>query len=249
MSDRRHVRLYIDAALAHGAVVALPEAQNHYVVHVMRMKAGDTLHVFNGRDGEWQATIASVAKKGCQLELLAPLKSQVNEPDVWLAFAPIKKARIDLIVEKATELGASVLWPVFTQHTNAERINLDRLRATAVEAAEQCERLTVPDVRDAASFQQFVSQWPQDRRLFVCDETGRGQPIAQAFANKVIAETATPPCGFLVGPEGGFAQSELDALAQLPFVSRVGLGPRILRAETAALAALVCWQSLVGDWK
>ncbi|MBL8642734.1 MAG: 16S rRNA (uracil(1498)-N(3))-methyltransferase, partial [Rhodospirillaceae bacterium] len=222
----------------------LPEAQAHYVSNVMRLKAGAALRLFNGRDGEWTGTLAAVSKKGCTVAVQAQSKPQEPAPDVWLAFAPIKRARIDLVAEKATELGASVLWPVFTQHTNAERINTGRLRATAIEAAEQCERLTVPEVREATAFDQFIAAWPQDRRLFVLDETGGGQPLA-----RVAAETATRPCGFLVGPEGGFAQSELDALSHLPFVTRVGLGPRILRAETAALAALVCWQSLAGDWK
>ena len=229
--------------------MTLPEGQAHYVVHVMRQKPGDEVLVFNGRDGEWLADIATVSKKGSTLQLKLQTKPQRTEPDVWLVFAPIKKARIDMVSEKATELGASVLWPVFTQHTNAERINIDRLRATAVEAAEQCERLTIPEVREASAFEKFLSQWPTERRLFVLDETGKGQPVADVIRATANGETANPPCGFLVGPEGGFAQSELDVLAQLPFVTRVGLGPRILRAETAALAALVCWQSAVGDWK
>jgi 16S rRNA (uracil1498-N3)-methyltransferase len=257
MSDRRRLRLFTDTPLSQDSAVTLPEAQAHYVVHVMRQKAGDEALVFNGRDGEWLAEIATVSKKGCSLQLKSQVKPQMPEPDVWLAFAPIKKARIDMVIEKATELGASVLWPVFTRHTNAERINLERLRATAIEAAEQCERLTVPEVREATTFENFLNQWPTERRLFVLDETGQGQPIAKVIlthangevASPPRAESATPPCGFLVGPEGGFAQSELDVLAQLPFVTRVGLGPRILRAETAALAALVCWQSRVGDWK
>ncbi|MBL8629188.1 MAG: 16S rRNA (uracil(1498)-N(3))-methyltransferase [Rhodospirillaceae bacterium] len=244
MSDRRRLRLFVDLPLEPGSAVVLHDDQAHYVVHVMRQAVGNEVLLFNGRDGEWLAGIAAVSKKACRLEVKAQFKPQAPDADVWLAFAPIKKARIDMVIEKATELGASVLWPVFTQHTNAERINLDRLRATAVEAAEQCERLTVPEVREAITFEKFVTAWPTDRCLFVLDETGKGRPLST-----VVVETASRPCGFLVGPEGGFAQSELDALAQLPFVTRVGLGPRILRAETAALAALVCWQSLAGDWK
>lgn len=244
MSDRRRIRLFVDLPLNSGQSIPLPESQAHYVTHVMRLKVGEGVNVFNGRDGEWDAVIDVVSKKGCWLTLQAQLKPQTPEPDVWLAFAPIKKARVDLIVEKATELGVSVLQPVFTHHTNAERVNIDRLRLIATEAAEQCERLAVPEVRSACSFADLIGHWPKERRLFVMDETGGGKPIALT-----LPEFASQPCGFLVGPEGGFAHSELDALTQLPFVSRVGLGPRILRAETAALAALVNWQSLVGDWR
>ncbi len=238
------IRLFITDALEAGHSIALSEPQAHYVAHVMRLKVGAEVRVFNGQQGEWRATISAISKKGCTLHLGELTRPQKPEPDLWLAFAPIKRARIDLVVEKATELGVSVLWPVFTQHTNAERINLARLRATAIEAAEQCERLTVPEVREPTAFAHVMTQWPQSRRLFVLDETGAGQPIAVA-----LNAYASQPCGFLVGPEGGFAQTELDGLAQLTFVSRISLGPRILRAETAALAALVTWQSLIGDWR
>jgi len=244
MSDRRSIRLFTEHDLDLGLSFALSEAQAHYAIHVMRLRAGDALRIFNGRHGEWSAQLEVVTKKSCQLRLTAQSRPQPVEPDVWLAFAPLKRVRIDLVAEKATELGASVLWPVFTQHTNAERINLDRLRATVMEAAEQCDRLTLPDVREPRALADVMTQWPHDRRLFVLDETGGGQPIAAA-----LSKVASQPCGFLVGPEGGFAQSELDRLAQLPFVTRISLGPRILRAETAALAALVTWQSLVGDWR
>jgi 16S rRNA (uracil1498-N3)-methyltransferase len=244
MSERRPIRIFVEQALEAGSTFALAESQAHYATHVMRLKVGDALLVFNGLHGEWSAQIAAVSKKGCQIRLMTQSRPQAAEPDVWLAFAPIKRARIDLIIEKATELGASVLWPVFTQHTNAERVNLARLRATAIEAAEQCERLTLPDVREPMALAHVMKAWPAQRRLMLLDETGAGRPIAAA-----LADVASQPCGFLVGPEGGFTQSELDGLALLPFVTRVGLGPRILRAETAALAALVTWQSLVGDWR
>lgn len=236
------IRLYTTADLGSDAHVALSETQSHYAVNVMRLKAGDRLTVFNGRDGEWSAHIQTASKKGCVIALATQTRAQTPEPDVWLAFAPLKKTRTDLIIEKSTELGAAVLWPVFTQHTNAERINLERLQLTAIEAAEQCERLSVPMVRAPVSFKEFMAQWPAERRLFVLDETGGGAPLVKA-----LAPFASQPCGFLVGPEGGFAQSELDGLAQLPFVTRVGLGPRILRAETAALAALAGWQLWAGN--
>jgi len=244
MTARRHPRLFIDQPLHPGADVSPSEAQAHYLTNVMRLKTGDPLRVFNGRDGEWTARLRTITKKGCALEAEAQTRPQTSDPDVWLVFAPIKRARIDLIVEKATELGAGVLWPVFTQHTNAERINLDRLRATAVEAAEQSERLSVPDVREPMSLPDVIGQWPARRLLFVLDETGAGQSIAAG-----LSDVASQPCGFLVGPEGGFATAELELLAKQTFARRISLGPRILRAETAALAALAVWQSVVGDWR
>jgi len=244
MSDRRLIRIFVLDDLAEGRDVTLSDAQAHYAIHVMRLTVGDNMNVFNGRDGEWLAQISTATKKACQLQIVSQSRPQKSESDVWLAFAPIKRARIDLIAEKATELGASVLWPIFTQHTNAERVNIERLRATAIEAAEQCERLSVPDVRAPTSISTLMTQWPVQRRLLVLDETGQGAPIISTLAN-----VASQPCGFLVGPEGGFAAAELDGLSQLPFVTRIGLGPRILRSETAALAALVTWQSVVGDWR
>jgi 16S rRNA (uracil1498-N3)-methyltransferase len=170
------------------------------------------------------------------------MRTQGLESDVWLLFAPLKRARTEWLIEKATELGAAKIWPVMTQHTQVERVNVERLHAIAVEAAEQCERLTVPDVAAPMALAHVIERWPAARRLFVLDETGAGQPIAAALQNG-----GSGPCAFLIGPEGGFAQSELDGLAQLPFVTRLGLGPRILRAETAALAALACRQAMVVD--
>ncbi|MSO98711.1 MAG: 16S rRNA (uracil(1498)-N(3))-methyltransferase [Rhodospirillaceae bacterium] len=244
MSERRQPRLFVDQPLGPQACIVLTPEHTHYLVNVMRLKADDGVKVFNGRDGEWLTVIETAAKKTCTLRARTQSKPQLHAPNLWLAFAPLKRVKIDLVVEKATELGASVLWPVITQHTNAERVNLDRLRAIAVESAEQCERLNIPEVREPATLAHVMTQWPKDRQLFVLDETGTGQPLATG-----LGKFASLPCGFLVGPEGGFAQTELDGLAQLPFVSRVGLGPRILRAETAAIAALACWQSLVGDWR
>ena len=235
-------RLYLDTPLAPGASVAATEEQAHYLLHVMRKAAGDEVLLFNGRDGEWRATLSVPAKRRVQFELGAQTRVQKPEPDLWLAFAPVK--RIEVLAEKASELGVSALLPVFTRHTDVTRVNIPRLAANAVEAAEQCERLTVPRVHDAVSFDAFLAAWPPARILYVLDETGGGTAIAAALA------TSRPgaPCGFIAGPEGGFAQSELDALRQVPFARFVGLGPRILRAETAVLAAVACWQALVGDW-
>ena len=249
-SERPKVRLFVEDDLAPGGSVIPTRDQTHYLLRVMRLRAGDELSVFNGHDGEWRVRIEAAGKPGCTLEIAAQRRPQRPEPDVWLAFAPLKKARMDFLVEKATELGAAALWPVFTRRTVAGRVNTSRLRAQAIEAAEQCERLTVPKIRDPLALDAFLDAWPPARPLIVLDETGDGAPITETLTGLRAKPQASPPRhGFLIGPEGGFARSELDALANLPFVMRVGAGPRILRAETAALAALICWQALIGDWR
>lgn len=234
-------RLYVDAPFTAGAVVPASEAQAHYLLNVMRVAAGRTVALFNGRDGEWHATVAVPAKRRVDFMLVQQTRVQTPAPDLWLAFAPVK--RLEFLAEKASELGVAALLPVFTRHTDVTRVNVDRLRANAVEAAEQCERLTVPAVHEPVSFDAFLTAWPDTRRLYFLDETGGGAPIAE-----VLSKSSPAPAGFLTGPEGGFAQSELDALRQLPFATALDLGPRILRAETAALAAVTCWQALLGDW-
>lgn len=236
------IRLYVEADLSAAASVGVSTDQAHYLQHVMRLKKGDTLALFNGRDGEWLAAIEGFGKGWASLTVAERRREQVEEPDVWLVFAPIKGARIDFVAEKATELGISALWPVFTRRTVVSRVNEERLFANAVQAAEQCERLSVPAVRPAAPLDKALAQWPAERRLLVLDETGTGTPIAGALAALPAGPTAV-----LTGPEGGFTQSELDDLRRLPFVTFIGLGPRILRADTAALAALACWQAWCGD--
>ena len=173
--------------------------------------------------------------------LLRPVEP---EPDLWLVFAPIKRARLDWLVEKATELGTSALLPVWTARTQVERINLERLRAHAIEAAEQSERLSVPELRPPDTLERLLADWPLHRRLIVGDESGAGKPV-----NDVFRRLSPGPAALLVGPEGGFDQTELDAFGKLSFVTRVGLGPRVLRAETAALAALAVFQAIAGDWR
>lgn len=243
-------RIFTAGDLGAGLSVVLERQQSHYLTHVMRLNEGDAVALFNGRDGEWRAAIAETARHAVTLRCETQARPQQGEPDVWLAFAPLKKSRVDFVVEKATELGASRLIPVFTRHTAAERVNHDRLRAHAVEAAEQCERLSVPEVADAVTLERLLADWPDGRPLFVLDETGGGRPIAAAMAEWHRQDgTAAPRHGILIGPEGGFSFNELDALRKLAFVTPVGVGPRILRAETAALAALSCWQALVGDWR
>ena len=175
-------------------------------------------------------------------------RAQTVEPDLWLAFAPIKRARIDFLVEKATELGVSALLPVFTRHTAVERVNVERLRAHAVEAAEQTERLSVPTLHEPQTLSGLLANWPAPRRLLMCDEAGSGAPIALALA-ALDGPARAAPWAILIGPEGGFAADELANLHGLPFVTPVSLGPRILRADTAAIAALSCWQAALGDWR
>jgi 16S rRNA (uracil1498-N3)-methyltransferase len=241
-------RLFVEADLANGIEAPLSEAQSHYLRHVMRRADGAPLLLFNGRDGEWRATLALRGKKAAVAAVGDRAREQAAEPDLWLCFAPIKRARIDSIAEKATELGVALLQPVLTQHTAVERVNVERLRANAVEAAEQTERLTVPEVRKPVQLAELLADWPADRRLLMADETGGGPPIAEALG-ALDAPARAAPWAILIGPEGGFAADELAAVRRMKNVTAVGLGPRILRADTAALAALACWQALVGDWQ
>ncbi len=246
-ADAPTIRLFVEDALAEGGSIVLSAEQTHYAITVMRLAGGDHIAVFNGSDGEWAAQIASVERRRCTLRLVELLRAQFSGPGPWLVFAPVKRARIDFLAAKATELGASALWPVLTARTEARRVNVGRLRANAIEAAEQCGRLDIPDVLPLTDLDRALSDWPIERRLLVCDPTAGAQPVAELLSagdDGLRAEWA-----ILTGPEGGFTRSELDGLGKLPFVSRAGLGPRTLRAETAGLAALACWQALLGDWR
>jgi 16S rRNA (uracil1498-N3)-methyltransferase len=240
-----NIRLYLTDDLTAGAAAALDAKQAHYLRSVMRLGAGDEVRVFNGRDGEWRGRIEDLRKKGGALALVKQTRPQERGPDLWLAFAPAKRGTPELVARAATELGVSALQPVTTRRTVVGRVNTERLRANAVEAAEQCGRLTVPAVLKPIALDTLLANWPTDRRLMLCDETGGGQPVAAALS----AQDRAAPWAVLVGPEGGFDPSELDVLGKQPIVTRVGLGPRILRAETAAIAALACWQALIGDWR
>ena len=227
------LRLFVEAALTPAIEVAVTASQAHYLTRVMRRTSGDRVLVFNGHDGEWQARIAMSGRDSVTLLINAQSRAQATEPDIWLAFALLKRDATDLVVQKATELGASALLPLITDRTITHRINETRLRAIAVEAAEQSERLTVPIVHPPRRFADLLGDWPPERPLFAAveRETLRGvQPMAG-------------PVGLLVGPEGGFAPAELDALGRCLFVTRVSLGTRILRAETACLAGLALLQA------
>ncbi|AVO38350.1 16S rRNA (uracil(1498)-N(3))-methyltransferase [Pukyongiella litopenaei] len=240
------VRLYVDHPLGAGQSVPLSRDQAHYLFGVMRLGVGAQVSLFNGRDGEWRADVAEAGKRGGVLvaaEQTAPLRLP---PDLWLLFAPIKKARTDFIVEKAAEMGVARIMPVQTRFTNAERIRQDRLQAHAIEAAEQCGGTHVPEVAGLQRLDRLLDDWPAERRIMFCDEAlaGRSSALTGHFAGG-----APGPWAILIGPEGGFSEAERDRLAALPSAHAVSLGPRILRADTAAVAALTLWQSALGDWR
>jgi len=219
----------------------LTPEQAHYLFSVMRLAVGAQVALFNGTDGEWRAEVAEAGRRGGIMICRDPLRQQTMPPDLWLMFAPIKKARTDFIVEKAVEMGARRIMPVQTQHTNSERIRQDRLQAHAVEAAEQCGATHVPEVADLTGLDRVLAGWPDGRRLMWCDEAMAGQRVA-------LPGQRGDPWAILIGPEGGFSDREAVRLRAIPMVVPVALGPRILRADTAAVAALTLWQSALGDW-
>jgi len=234
--------LFVAATLSAGEMIELSSDQAHYLKSVLRLKAGASIALFNGKDGEFSARIASFTRNSGTVVLEKQSREQATEPDLWLIFAPIKHARIDFLVEKATELGVSALYPAMTQHTMVERVNLARLKANAIEAAEQSERLTVPQIHAPQPLDRLIAGWDASRWIMLCDETRTAPPVAEAL--KAVDSSAW---AVLVGPEGGFAERELDALRKLPFVCPVSLGPRVLRADTAALAGLAVLQALRGE--
>jgi 16S rRNA (uracil1498-N3)-methyltransferase len=237
------IRLHVQGDLAPGLAVAPTLDQSRYLTQVMRLKAGDDLLVFNGRHGEWRASVAEVLKKGVILRAEELVREQTLGPDLELIVAVVKKARVETIVEKATELGAARVRLVLTHRTNADRLRLDRLDAIAEEAAEQTGRLDVPLVDDPIKLDALLDGWDAERRLMFCDETG-GAPAIGALTAAGGGKWA-----ILIGPEGGFSPEEGARLRALPFTTAVSLGPRILRADTAAIAALTLWQAAVGDWE
>lgn len=236
-------RLFVEGPLAPDRSLDLPAGQAHYLRNVMRLGRDDQVLAFNGRDGEWLSRVDAITKTGATLATVKRTVDQRTGPDLWLCFAPVKRSRIDMIAEKATELGVARLQPVMTRFTDMSRVNTHRLRAIAVEAAEQCDRLDVPALSEPVTLPRLIGGWPRERPIVVCAERRDAGTMAE-----VVREIGSGPAAILVGPEGGFAAEELDALAELDFAHLVGLGPRILRAETAAVAALACWQSLAGDW-
>lgn len=245
------IRLFVDQPLPHaGAEITLSGAQAHYVLDVMRLTVGGEIRVFNGRDGEWRTRVDERGKKTCRLRLEIRNRAQSQEPGPWLLFALLKRDCTDLVVAKATELGVARLIPVITQRTVVGPPNGQRLRAIVAEAAEQSGRLTLPPVDTAAPLGTILSTWPQDRPMLVMSPQGPAVPFRELHPTSLstVLEDGSLPPGILIGPEGGFVSSELDEILALPFVTAVSLGPLVLRAETAAIAALVCWQALNGTW-
>jgi 16S rRNA (uracil1498-N3)-methyltransferase len=240
-------RLYIPVDLKPGVTVTADERTTHYLRNVMRRSAGDAVFVFNGRAGEFTSEIVEIGKRGVSLLVTALRRPQMDVPDLWLCFAPLKKDAVDFLVEKSTELGVAAFQPVLTQHTTATRLNLQRLEANAIEASEQTERLTLPEIRQPKTLAALLQAWPAERQLILCAESGPAAPIADALSALKLSMSKSHSWAILCGPEGGFARSELDLLSNLPFVTPVGLGPRILRADTAALTALAVFQSILGD--
>ncbi len=239
------VRLFVEHPLGEGQTVPLSQPHAHYLFGVMRLGQGAVISVFDGASGEWDAEIVEAGKRRGTLICRAQTKALQMPPDLWLLFAPIKKARTDFIVEKAAEMGAARIVPVLTQFTNAERVRVDRLQAHAVEAAEQCGGTWVPQVTEVAKLGAMLDGWPEERRLMFCDEglVGGAAPLRADPAQDGA------PWAILIGPEGGFSPDERARLTSLPFAHPVSLGPRILRADTAAVAALALWQTTFGDWR
>lgn len=242
--DRSLIRLFIDAPLAAGETAALSAMQSNYLVNVMRLMRGVELLVFNGLDGEWLATLASTSKNNAAVALVRQTRPQMSGPDIHYLFAPIKRAKLDYIVQKATELGAAVIRPVMTRRTNAERINVERLQANVIEAAEQCGVLRMPEVLAPLKLEKALDQWEPSRRLIYCDEAA---PIASPL--DALAHITPGPLAVLIGPEGGFDAAERERLMRLPFVHALSLGPRIMRADTAGVAAMALINAALGDWR
>lgn len=236
-------RLYVENDLRPAEPITLGRDHSHYLRSVLRFAVGDEVRLFNERSGEWLGRLATLSKTAAKVDILSQLRNPIDEPDIWLVFAPLKKTPMDFIVEKATELGVSKLLPITTKHGNTTRINLDRLSATVRDAAQQCERLSLPVIEPEQPLKALLGQWPDNRRLLVMDETGQAEPLTPILANSDERDYDA----ILIGPEGGFSPEELSYLDSQRCVVRATLGRRILRAETAALCALSLWQGLRGD--
>lgn len=235
------IRLYIDQPLGPEQSLELSRDHAHYLFGVMRQTVGAEVAVFNGRDGEWLCSVTEAGKRGGVLACVAKTCDLQMPPDLWLIFAPIKKARTDFIVEKATEMGAARIIPAATDFTNSERIRQDRLQAHAIEAAEQCGGTFVPEVSDLQKLSSLLDHWPAERQIMFCDE-------AEVGAARALGSATKGPWAIVIGPEGGFSEKERARLSAMPQAHVVSLGPRILRADTAAVAALTLWQTQLGDW-
>lgn len=236
-------RLYVAAPLSKGIQIGLDEKQSHYIAHVMRYGEGNYISLFNGKDGEWRAEIESIVKKKVSLRLLSESKPQRASPDLWLLAAPLRSGKTEFVIEKATELGISRFIPIFTQFTVVTSVNQGRLNTTAIEAAQQCERMDIPVIDSLIALPKLLDVWDKGRTIVYGDESGAGKE-----AKELLPCLSGGKYAVLIGPEGGFAWEELELLRSLDFTSGVSMGPRILRADTAAIAAVTLMQSWLGDW-
>ena len=244
MWPREKIRLFVDAPLGEGKAVALSRDQAHYLANVLRLKAGAQVLVFNGVDGEWCARVTAIGKRDMSLLVEHQTRLQETGPDLHYLFAPIKRARVDYMAQKATEMGASVLRPVVTRRTIAERVKVERLEANAIEAAEQCGILRVPEVRAPQNLEDVLASWDEERLLIFADESA-----AVSSPLEALAPHASHPHAVLIGPEGGFDPEEREMLLRRDFVLPVSLGPRVMRADTAAVACLALVNAVCGDWR
>lgn len=252
MSSAPHTwpRLFVADPLAEGSFLTLSSDQSRYIVQVMRLREGESVRLFNGQDGEWRASLSEMPKgkkTGAVLHIEHALRAQTPESDIWLCAAPIKRNHFDFMIMKATELGVSLIQPVLTDRAQIRDVNVERCRAIAIEAAEQSERLSVPTIGNPLSVDRLVKGWPEKRLAILCAEFGEAQPAAQALCGGLARARAQ--AAIITGPEGGFTKEDMEKLNKLPERLSIRLGPRILRADTAALAALSCWQALCGDWQ
>lgn len=247
--DFKSQRLHVDAPLSAGQRIDCTPDQSNYLLNVLRMGEGAAILVFNGRDGEWRATLAREGKRHAALVLSEQVREQQGGPDVEYLFAPLKRSRLDYMVQKATELGVARLRPVITRHTIAERVNTDRMRANVIEAAEQCGILRVPEIDAPLPLERVISGWDQGRRLVFCDEAAEERDAIAALRRPFEGATGPPAVGVLVGPEGGFSDNERNLVRSQPFTIAISLGPRIMRADTAAVAALALVNAAIGDWR
>ncbi len=243
---RKHnlIRLYCDTPIQQNVLISLPAHQAHYLSSVMRKDVADSILIFNGKDGQWRAEISSLGKKSCDIIPLEQTRQQYYVPDIWLCFAPVKNSKIEFIAQKATELGVSALQPMITQHTIVDKVKREKILANVIEAAEQCERLCIPEVFESQKLIKLLGNWQKDRHIILCDESGYGTPAIESL--KTL--DGIKKLAVFIGPEGGFSKEELEILHKLPYVTSIGLGSRILRADTASVAALSCVQALLGDW-
>lgn len=236
------IRLFIENDIKLGENITLDDKQTHYLSNVMKQKIKNQILCFDGKNGEFNCEIVSVGKKSIELSVLEKTRNFLKSPDLWILFAPLKKEKTDFVIQKSTELGVSKIVPTITKHTISEKVRTDRFTMQAIEASEQCRRLDIPSINEPIKLEKILEHWDKDRILYMMDETGTGENILKTF-DKKFSKAA-----IIVGPEGGFSEGEITMLRKQPFVKMISLGNRILRAETAVLAAISCWQASCGDW-